>query len=89
MVVRREYFGKCSRRSHQGISPGWIDLYRAKLAGQWLRLPARADSEVLCLDIQADPLHRIEESDETDNATSIAMRTNGTSVRRVNSAVCR
>jgi hypothetical protein len=40
VVVPRRHFGKCSRNSQQGISPGWVDVYKADLSGQWLRLPA-------------------------------------------------
>ena len=32
--------GLSSRNSQQGISPGWVDLYKADLSGQWLRLPS-------------------------------------------------
>jgi hypothetical protein len=45
-------------------------------------------SEVLCLDLEADPLRRLVETDETDNATSVAIRVDGNRVRRVNSAAC-
>ena len=89
VVVRREHFGRCSRNSQQGISPGWVDVYKADLDGQWLRLPSGVDKEVVCLDLEADPRGRLAETDETDNATSVALRIDGTSVRRVNSAHCR
>jgi hypothetical protein len=51
VVVPRRHFGRCSRNSQQGISPGWVDLYKADLSGQWLRLPANVGSDVLCLDL--------------------------------------
>ena len=89
VVVPRRHFGRCSRNSQQGISPGWVDLYKADLSGQWLRLPTDVGSEVLCLDLTADPLRRLVETDETDNATSVAFRIDGTRVRRVNSVACR
>ena len=89
VVVPRRHFGRCSRNSQQGISPGWVDLYKADLSGQWLRLPTSVGSEVLCLDLTADPLRRLVETDETDNATSVAFRIDGTRVRRVNSVACR
>jgi Lysyl oxidase len=88
-VVPRRHFGRCSRNSQQGISPGWVDLYKADLSGQWLRLPGNVGSEVICLDLEADPLGRLVETDETDNATSVAFRVDGTRVRKVNSATCR
>ena len=34
VVVPRRHFGRCSRNSQQGISPGWVDLYKADLSGQ-------------------------------------------------------
>jgi hypothetical protein len=76
-VDARRHFGRCSRNSQQGISPGWVDLYKADLSGQWLRLPANVGSDVLCLDLKADPLGRLVETDETDNATSVAFRVDG------------
>ena len=89
VVVRREHFGKCSRNSQQGISPGWVDVYSADLDRQWLRLPRSVDDEVVCLDLKADPRGRLAETDEADNATSVALRIDGSRVRRVNSAPCR
>jgi len=89
VVVPRRHFGRCSRNSQQGISPGWVDLYKADLSGQWLRMPGNVGSDVLCLDLKADPLGRLVETNETDNATSVAFRVDGTRVRRVNSAACR
>ena len=89
VAVPRRHFGRCSRNSQQGISPGWVDLYKADLSGQWLRLPANVGSDVLCLDLKADPLGRLVETDETDNATSVAFRVDGTRIRRANSNACR
>jgi hypothetical protein len=65
-----------------------VDLYKADLSGQWLRLPSDV-AQVLCLDLEADPLGRLVETNETDNATSVALRVDGTRVRKVNSAACR
>jgi hypothetical protein len=89
IVVPRRHFGRCSRNSQQGISPGWVDLYKADLSGQWLRLPANVGSDVLCLDLKADPLGRLVETDEADNATSVAFRLDGTRVRKANPRACR
>jgi hypothetical protein len=52
-------------------------------------MPGNVGSDVLCLDLKADPLGRLVETNETDNATSVAFRVDGTRVRRVNSAACR
>jgi hypothetical protein len=88
VVVPRRHFGRCSRNSQQGISPGWVDLYKADLSGQWLRLPGNVGSDVLRLDLEADPRGRLVETNETDNAISVAIRVDGTRVRKVNSAAC-
>ena len=88
VVVRREHFGRCSRNSQQGISPGWVDV-QADLDGQWPRLPRSVNEEVVCLDLKADPRGRLTETDEADNATTVALRIDGSRVRRVNSAPCR
>jgi hypothetical protein len=88
MQVARQ-FRRCTRSSQgQGVSPGWTDLYKADLNGQWLRLPRGMDGDVLCLDLEADPRGQLTETNEMDNATSIAIRVDGTKVRTVGSAPC-
>ena len=82
-TVRRAYFGECSATSPQGISPGWVDVYRADLDGQWLRVPRGIDGRPACLTLEADPADLLLETDETDNATSIPIRIVGTRVRRL------
>jgi hypothetical protein len=89
VVVRREHFGDCGREKRQGISPGWIDIYTADLSGQSLRLPGDLGGQLLCLDLEADPRDRLVEIDETDNATSVALRIVGSDVRRMPPAPCR
>lgn len=88
VAVRREHFGECTRNGQQGISPGWVDIYKADLDGQWLRLPRGLGPQVLCLDLEADPLDRLVETDEADNATSVGIRIVGTNVRRVAPRAC-
>lgn len=87
-TVRREYYGECSATTVQGISPGWVDVYIAELDGQWLAVPPQVRRGVLCLDLEADPLDLVRETDETDNGTSVAVRIDGTSVRRAAAATC-
>lgn len=89
VVVRRQHFGDCKADTGQGISPGWVDVYSADLDGQWLRLPRGVDREVVCLELAADPLDLVEESGEADNATSVALRIRGSTVRRVPPRPCR
>jgi hypothetical protein len=82
-TVRRAWFGECSATGPQGISPGWVDVYRAELDGQWLRVPPGIEGRRACLTLEADPADLLLESDETDNATSIPIRITGTRVRRL------
>jgi hypothetical protein len=89
VVVPREHFGDCVAGGPQGISPGWVDVYKADLDGQWLRLPPSVDAGVVCLDLEADPEALIEETSETDNSTSVALRVDGATVRRADGSRCR
>ena len=50
-----EFYGNCSRRSPQGISVGWVDVYQSFLAGQAIRLPRRMGDGLYCLHIMVDP----------------------------------
>ena len=79
---RREYFGDCRRNGPQGISPGWTDVYEYDLDGQSLTLPGFVNDATVCVDLEADPLDLLEETDEDDNATSIAIEVSGDEVRR-------
>lgn len=79
--LRRSYFGECSRRGDQGISPGWVDIYTADLDSQYLALPAGAGR--YCLQVTADPRDQLIETDETNNTTIIGLQVSGDGVRRV------
>lgn len=70
----REHFGDCSATRVQGISPGWVDVYGPDLDGQWLMLPRTFTGGLVCLDLAADPRGLVRETDETDNATTTAVR---------------
>ena len=87
--VRREWFGDCTATTRQGISPGWADVYEADLEGQWLRVPGGVDGDLLCLDLAADPDDLVRETNELDNATSVALRITGDAVRREPPRRCR
>lgn len=88
-VVAREHFGDCTRRTRQGISPGWVDVYSADLDGQSLRLPRGVDGDQLCLRLEADPGGVLTETDETDNSTVVGLRVRGDRVTRTGTARCR
>jgi hypothetical protein len=83
--VPRAHFGECGRRTDQGISPGWIDVYDADLDGQYLILPPSPLRRTLCLVVTADPHNQLVETDETDNASVLPVRIRGLEVRRVKS----
>jgi len=86
---RREYFGDCHRDGPQGISPGWADVYEYDLDGQSLRIPDFVDDVVVCIDLEADPLDLLEETDEDDNAATVAIEVKGSDVSRAtNQDVC-
>jgi len=87
VVVRRAHFGECGRRLVQGISPGWVDVYSADLTGQGLPIP-RDLRGVHCLTLTADPRRRIVETDETDNARTIAVVIGTFEARRSPAPVC-
>lgn len=54
----------------QGISPGWADVYTRGLPGQSIEITNVPDGEYW-LEVVADPLNHIVESDETNNVTRI------------------
>jgi hypothetical protein len=72
-----EYYGECERDTRQGISPGWADVYRATLPSQKLELPADLPDGTYCLHTAADPYDLVLESDETDNASVVAVALSG------------
>lgn len=84
----REHFGDCSASRVQGISPGWVDVYGPDLDGQWLALPRNFAGGIVCLDLAADPRELVRESDETDNATTTAVRISGDRVRVASTTRC-
>ena len=65
-----------------------MDIYTWDLDGQSLPFPAGADGETVRLDLAADPRDLIEEASESDNTTSLALRIDGTDVRRLPGARC-
>ena len=81
-----QFYGACSRRSPQGISTGWVDVYQSFLASQSLRLPARARNGLYCLKIRVDPRNLLVESDDTDNTSvrAFSLRGDRVTYRRTN-----
>ena len=84
-----QHYGKCSRRSPQGISVGWVDVYQSFLAGQALRLPRRMDDGLYCLRIQVDPKDQLAETRDNDNGSVRAFFMRGDKISFRDSARCR
>jgi hypothetical protein len=81
-------YGACSKYSSQGISVGWMDVYRSYLAGQALLLPRNLPNGVYCLVTVVDPSNRLLESNNRNNGSVRALRIRGNSVTRAEQARC-
>ena len=79
--------GLHGKRAAGHLSRGWTSTLGPD--GQSLAFPAGADGETVCLDLAADPRDLIEETSESDNATPLALRIDGTDVRRLPGARCK
>jgi len=84
-----EAFGSCTRRTPQGISVGWMDVYQSFLAGQSLTLPKRLGDGVYCLETVVDPLDQLTETDNENNSSIRALAIRGDRVVRRDQAPCR
>ncbi len=71
-------YGSCARRTPQGISVGWMDVYQSFLAGQYLPLPKKLENGVYCLHTVVDPLDQLVESNNDNNSSmrELAIRGN-------------
>jgi len=76
-----EAYGTCTRRSPQGISVGWMDIYQSTLAGQSLVLPTGLADGLYCLATVVDPIDQLLEVDNTNNGAVRALAIHGTRVR--------
>ncbi|HEX6338207.1 MAG TPA: lysyl oxidase family protein [Jiangellaceae bacterium] len=83
-----QHYGDCTRDTVQGITPGWADVYTERLDDQHLDLPADLDGGVYCLWNEADPLGRLLETNETDNAAVTAVEISGTDVEAAAADLC-
>ena len=73
-------YGSCTKRSPQGISIGWMDIYQSFLAGQALRLPDDLPNGLYCLETVVDPIDQLVETDNVNNSSVRALRIHGTKV---------
>ena len=75
---RRVYRGRCGLRRPglltltQGLSRGWTDPYFPSVEGQELDITGLRAGRYFLVH-RADPFRRLEESDESDNAASVAI----------------
>ena len=82
-------YGRCTKRSPQGISIGWMDIYQSFLAGQALRLPDDLPNGLYCLQTVVDPIDQLVETDNDNNSSVRALRIHGTKVVVRPTARCR
>jgi hypothetical protein len=64
---RKAHYLDCTRRSIQGSSVGYADIYQWNLPEQWIDVAGVPDG-TYCLVTSVDPANQLMESDETDNA---------------------
>jgi hypothetical protein len=83
-----KHYGDCGPKKVQGISPGWADVYDTDLPDQHLVLPASLPNGSYCLHNAADPLGKLLETDDTDNAAVIAVRITSNTAAVVSSRIC-
>jgi hypothetical protein len=82
-------YGRCTKRSPQGISIGWMDVYQSFLAGQALRLPDDLPNGLYCLETVVDPIDQLVETNNDNNSSVRALRIHGTKVVERPTARCR
>ena len=76
-----EAYGKCTRRSPQGISVGWMDIYQSFLAGQSVVLPPGLPDGLYCLTTVVDPIDQLLEVNNSNNGAVRALAIHGNRVR--------
>lgn len=76
-----EAYGACTRRSPQGISVGWMDIYQSVLAGQSLVLPPGLPDGLYCLTTVVDPIDQLLEVNSANNGAVRALAIHGDKVR--------
>ena len=76
----REVYGTCTKRSPQGISVGWMDIYQSFLAGQRLVLPEGLADGLYCLHTVVDPINQLVEGNDLNNSSVAAFGIRGEKV---------
>jgi hypothetical protein len=83
-----EAYGECTRRSPQGISVGWMDIYQSFLAGQSLVLPPGLPNGLYCLSTVVDPIDQLLEVNAANNGAVRAFALHDDRVRARPPARC-
>lgn len=73
-----KYYTKCDRNSTQGLSVAWSDEYRNGTPGQYLVVNGLTGD--FCFEAIADPLEKLVEVSDSNNAESIKIHLSSTSV---------
>jgi hypothetical protein len=84
----REVYAECGRRTPQGISIGWMDVYQRFLAGQFLDLPDQLAPGLYCLETVVDPLNQLVETNDANNRSVLALSIGGQRAAAGDAAGC-
>lgn len=77
------YYTECGRNSILGISIGWSDEYHSTLAGQYIVINGTLDG-TYCVLSTADPDHKLQELNDSNNATGVQVTITGNMVSPTN-----
>jgi hypothetical protein len=79
---------ECGRKTRQGVSMGWMDVYQNFLPGQSLPVPRRYADGLYCLRTVVDPLGQIVETNDLNNVSVRAFLLQGQQVVRQPESLC-
>jgi hypothetical protein len=79
---------ECGRKTRQGVSVGWMDIYQNFLPGQSLPFPRQYADGLYCLRTVVDPLGQIVETTDLNNASVRAFLLQGSEVVREPASLC-
>ncbi len=80
------YYTRCDRNSTQGLSVAWSDEYPNGTTGQYLDITGLTGD--FCFEAIADPLEKLLEVSDSNNAESIKIGLSGTSVTEYPGSSC-
>ena len=82
-------YGACARKTPQGISVGWSDVYQSFLSGQYLPLPKKLEDGIYCLHTVVDPLDQLTETNNDNNSSMRELAIRGNRVVQRPNTHCR